>query len=488
MTTKEFAVNYYLDPDRFSPVSDMGDGKTNSIVVNAPATPVANIHGMTYAHSSDGASVTVDSPHTLGGALKFAWYDMRFDLISQGISLGVQYAAGKKYAKYSSLLGEGLGSIAAGRLTSGSGFSFKQAIGRGALTGLSSVALGYIGGEFDQKTGKNKLGFTEVQWAGISWLGTAAIHAGIGGAIAAAQGGQGLKTAGVAFGYVTNNFAQNLGSWGGTHPFATKGAGGWGEVMFIEKVADFGGFSNFKANADWAMKTAGYSSWKKFVKDGKHTNLFPSFSNSFVRYVASNLHSSAASNMVATIGYLPKSVTDFMGIDKHSVFTLKAQEKNKEGISALKGYSFYGITAPGESVGTAWSWELGGFRSTFNYGDKTFIDQNLGLIRRVKAKELIFSDGQDTIELGQDFKDSNSIKVREDKGFASFGVNPKIGTKAGLGGVLVSHATKNNGSINVRYEQNSFVGNIFHDWNATGPHRLDVLYRRQRFGKRWFNK
>ena len=127
--------------------------------------------------------------------------------------------------------------------------------------------------------------------AGVNWLGTALLTS--------AYGKFGGANADFSKTFLTQfaNFNQNYLTWGGTSPFYTNGAGGWTEVRYLEKMAEWGGYANLAANADYAMKVSGYKSWSKFVKDGRTGDLFPSIENSLVRYAASTLHYSAINNM-----------------------------------------------------------------------------------------------------------------------------------------------------------------------------------------------
>ena len=273
---------------------------------------------------SDGSTRIRMSTFDNGGAgilnnVKFALADSSFlsSMISQGTALGVEWAAGPKYAKYSRLLGQGIGS-AAGGLATGNGISPWKMMMNGALSGGISLGLGYLGGEVGPD-GKNKLGLTDIQMAGIEWMGTATLYSGIGAAMSKTPG----TTFADAFGQRFSEFSTDYVSFGRTSPLYTKGAGGWSSFMYNQKIADFGGFANYKANADYSMKLQGYKSWSKFVDDGKAANLLPSFSNSLVRYASTSLHYGAVSNAIATVGWLPKSATNFLGIAKHEIINKK---------------------------------------------------------------------------------------------------------------------------------------------------------------------
>ena len=142
---------------------------------------------------SDGSTRIRMSTFDNGGAgilnnVKFALADSSFlsSMISQGTALGVEWAAGPKYAKYSRLLGQGIGS-AAGGLATGNGISPWKMMMNGALSGGISLGLGYLGGEVGPD-GKNKLGLTDIQMAGIEWMGTATLYSGIGAAMSKTLG------------------------------------------------------------------------------------------------------------------------------------------------------------------------------------------------------------------------------------------------------------------------------------------------------------
>ncbi|MDO8748233.1 MAG: cysteine peptidase family C39 domain-containing protein, partial [Candidatus Omnitrophota bacterium] len=231
------------------------------------------------------------TPTTLGSAMRAAWLDMRQEFVYQGASLATEYILSDVMGidmKYSRALGEGAGSMLSSKLGNQ---SLTGTLIKGAISGVSSFGLNAIGGEYDKKTGKNKLGFTELQMAGANWLGTALLTSAYG------KFGRAKADFGYTFFKQFSEFSTNFLTFNRTSPFYTKGSGGWSEARYLQKMAEWGGYANLAANADYAMKVSGYTSWKKFVKDGRAANLFPSISNSLVRYTASTLHYSAVNNI-----------------------------------------------------------------------------------------------------------------------------------------------------------------------------------------------
>ena len=203
--------------------------------------------------------------------MKLAWMDMSHDFIYQGAALATEYALSELTdidMKYSRVLGEGNGKpglkvFQQPRLEANDD-------GRGHLR-LIFFGINAIGGEYNRKTGKNKWGMTELQMAGVSWLGTALLTSTYGKF--AGANADFSKTFLTQFA----NFNRDYFTWGGTSPsLYPQGAGGWSEVRYLEKMAEWGGYANLAANADYAMKVSGYKSWGKFVKDGRAGDLFPS--------------------------------------------------------------------------------------------------------------------------------------------------------------------------------------------------------------------
>ena len=275
--------------------------------------------GVAYAQSG---TQVIFTPETFGQTMKLAWMDMSHDFIYQGTALATEYALSELTdidMKYSRVLGEGMGSLAS---KSFSNQGWKEMMMGGAISGLSSFGLNALGGEYNKKSGKNKWGMTELQMAGVSWLATAGLFSGVGSVLAKTDKWQNfLGGDNTGLWSRVLEFQTSYLTWNGTSPFYTHGAGGWTEVRYLEKMAEWGGYANLAANADYAMKVSGYKSWSKFIKDGRAGDLFPSIENSLVRYTASTLHYSAAENLSATMGYLPKKATDFMGIRHYESFS-----------------------------------------------------------------------------------------------------------------------------------------------------------------------
>ncbi|MFA5350144.1 MAG: cysteine peptidase family C39 domain-containing protein, partial [Candidatus Omnitrophota bacterium] len=246
------------------------------------------------------------SPKTFTEGLKYAWDDMKGSLVQQGVGLAVEYAASEgwlgsalqKHPGYSRLLGEPLGGIAGAKVTGG---DLKKSIFAGISSGLVSTGLSALGGDYNSVTGKNNWGLTKLQMSTLNFLGTGALYAGL------TRDGQGT-------GGLLANWATNYTTFGGTSPLYTKGARGWSEVQYIEKLSQLAGVSDFKANVDYAMKQKGYSDWNKFIDDGNLSSLMPSISYSLVNYAQSSLHYAAVNNISATMEWLPSPATYYLGI------------------------------------------------------------------------------------------------------------------------------------------------------------------------------
>ncbi|MDD5506428.1 MAG: cysteine peptidase family C39 domain-containing protein, partial [Candidatus Omnitrophica bacterium] len=248
------------------------------------------------------------SPKTFSQGLGMAWDSMKGSLIQQGVGLTVEYAASKgwlggtlqKHPGYSRLLGEPLGSLAAG---SWAGQDITKALYTGLASGIVSAGLGALGGSYDTVTGKNNWGLTKMQMSTLNWLGSATLYSAAGAAVLANQSSEELSSGdllafgGTLFARRFGEFAVNYTTFGGTSPAYTKGARGWSEVQYIEKLAQLAGVSDFKANADYAMKQAGYTDWNKFVEDGRLSSLMPSVAYSLVNYAQSSVHYAAVSNL-----------------------------------------------------------------------------------------------------------------------------------------------------------------------------------------------
>jgi len=223
------------------------------------------------------------------GGIKLAWHDAKPSLIYQGTAAIVECALGEKF-KYSRVLGESAGGLASAKT---GGQNLWAAIGKGVLSGAVSAGLESIAGKYDEKTGKNKWGMTRLQTSSLEYLGSAVALS--------AVGAIGPDTFWGSFKKNTANTAIDYITWGRTSPVWTQGGGGWSEVQYMNKVAAWGGYADFKANADAAMKTYGYDSWRKFVKDGYLDSITPSLTNSWVRYTQDTLHYAAVDNISSAL-------------------------------------------------------------------------------------------------------------------------------------------------------------------------------------------
>ncbi|MDI6605843.1 MAG: cysteine peptidase family C39 domain-containing protein, partial [Candidatus Omnitrophota bacterium] len=241
--------------------------------------------------NKDGTPV-YSSPDTYAGMLKDTWHNMGPALAGSAVGLGVQYALGQK--SYSKVLGDTIGGVVTGSLSSKEP-KWPEIIEKSVMSGALSYATSELGGKFDPSTGRNKWGLTEFQMAGINWMGSAALSS----AIYTARQTQDIT--GMVVGEKFGALGEHYATWGGTSPFFTKGAGGWRETQHLEKLAEFAGISSFNINAEQAMKRAGYTSWDKFVADGRVSSIMPSFANSLVRYTAATLHYAAANSLSQTI-------------------------------------------------------------------------------------------------------------------------------------------------------------------------------------------
>ena len=239
--------------------------------------------------------------YTGWSALRHAFTDPIFvrSTISQGIGLGIEYLAGKDHPHLSRLLGEPLGGITAGLVTKSGLKNIGQSIWQGVLSGVSSYALGKLGGKYDRFTGRNKWGLTRMEMAGIEFAGTALL---------AQLAGRSLKDS-------FSNFSVNLVTFGTTSPTFNQGAGGWSESQYIEKISQMSGIANFKYDADRSLRMLNKDliahgkeplDWKSFVKSGRAENVLPSFGYSFVNYVTSSLHYGAVENLNTSVGTFGK--------------------------------------------------------------------------------------------------------------------------------------------------------------------------------------
>ncbi|MBL7081846.1 MAG: hypothetical protein ISS44_04720, partial [Candidatus Omnitrophica bacterium] len=299
---------------------DALDLKTTIDITDKQLSKDEKFHGIDVSPYKYGANYRI--PSSIFGDSSFsntklAWSDPSFrsSMISQGVGLAVEYAAikgnwfGKHTMSYSQVLGSSLGGYAGARFT-GQKQSFRQAIGTALLRGGVSVGLNALGGDYDSATDKNKLGLTRLQMAGTNYLATAGVYS-----LASTLSSR-FKTDWIE----PKDFATNYLTFGGTSPLYTKGAGGWSQTQYIEKLAQFSGIANFKANADYAMQRGNYDSWNQFVDDGRVSNILPSFSSSLVNYTASTLHQAAVDNVIGTASFLPQSFfTDyFVGFHTHA--------------------------------------------------------------------------------------------------------------------------------------------------------------------------
>ena len=282
-----------------------------------------------YSKMNDAQTQITFTPSTFGQRMSLAWLDMRGGFISQGASLGAEYILSDVIGidmKYSRMLGGSIGTLASykfGNQTLG------QTLIKGAISGGISFGLNALGGDVDKKTGKNRFGLTDLQMAGVTWLGSSLALSGYD----KLKGGQFWST----FAKSTNNLFTDYMGFGGDGPFASGGAGGWREVRYIQKMAEWGGYANLAANADYAMKVSGYKSWGKFVKDGKAANLFPSISNSLVRYTASTLHYSAVDNIMDTLSAGSMTIVTKDKAKKTVTFKSKQREGLLSGLGKKMG-------------------------------------------------------------------------------------------------------------------------------------------------------
>lgn len=237
-------------------------------------------------------------------SLRLAFFDPSFisSMVSQGVGLGIEYAAHrgalgkdlKQNMYYSRALGSSIGGIAGAGATGG---RLWAGLGNGILSGGLSAALNGMGGKYNSATGRNKWGLTTTQMAGVTWAGSYLAR----GAFTKEGWKNGLV-----------DLAYNHTSFGGTSPFFTAGAGGYTEVKYIENLAQYSGYANFKANTDYLRtlygKGQGKIAWKDFVKENGLSNVFISPETALTRYVTSTLHYSAVDNFSAAVTGMPGTV------------------------------------------------------------------------------------------------------------------------------------------------------------------------------------
>ncbi|HTZ11014.1 MAG TPA: cysteine peptidase family C39 domain-containing protein, partial [Candidatus Margulisiibacteriota bacterium] len=283
--------------------------------------------------------------------------------LSQGISLGIDYLAGKDEKKNKGLriLGEAVG-VAMPSLGQGFGSFALQ----GVMSGLSSWALNSIGGEYDEKTGRyKKSGMTRLQMESLKWLGTAALYSALGSAFSNDRGTFGSFLKGKAVGLATN-----IWSFGETAPDFTRGSGGWTGFAYTQKLAMFGGIDRLTQSADSQLASINNQrldqglkplTWKQFVKEGYATSLMPSLGASYVEYLTQTIQYDATDNL-AQVGRLvlekPYNLWKFgsrvKGIDGNSVMVVSLAFPE---LAGTKGFtSKHGVTtyfdSTGASVGT----------------------------------------------------------------------------------------------------------------------------------------
>ena len=197
--------------------------------------------------------------------LRNAFFNPTFlsSVVSQSLGLAIEYALPD--LQYNRLLGQSLGGVGGAYLTGNTGW---DVLGNAALSGLgsglASLALRELGRDFDLVSGKNKnqWGLTPLQMAGVEDLMTSAARAGV--AAIGYEVGLVPEAAGRFSGPLDlakhvaleglRDFATNYATWGQTAPFFTKGAAGWSEVQYLTKLAQFGGYADLAANADYLMR------------------------------------------------------------------------------------------------------------------------------------------------------------------------------------------------------------------------------------------
>ncbi|MFH1413465.1 MAG: hypothetical protein ABIG56_01275, partial [Candidatus Omnitrophota bacterium] len=259
-------------------------------------------------------------------SLKASAYTILPGFLDSAISLTVERYLGQN--AYSSSLGKFVGgslSNAFGQLLTQDNLrweDYAKGIGTGVLDSAVKAALSYglssIGGEFDKTTELNRLGLSKFQMAALNFMGTAAVGSMVG--------------LGSVNDYL-GNFGNNLGSMGGTASFYSKGAGGWTETQYIQKMAEFNGISGLPLNVDFAMHSAGMNSWGEFRDAGGLGKILPSFANSLVRNAASTLHQSAVDNLAQMTSYAASYVWN-------GGYHPQYNERN-ELIGYMKGNNFY---------------------------------------------------------------------------------------------------------------------------------------------------
>jgi 2-polyprenyl-3-methyl-5-hydroxy-6-metoxy-1,4-benzoquinol methylase/predicted nucleotidyltransferase len=306
------------------------------------------------------------------GGLKLAYYDVIYnnDWLSNLVSLGIEYALDKNKDsrfKYNRLLAQGIGNVTQS-LIRGNGIDFKGMLSRGILSGLASAALSSLGGEFDRKTGKNKWGLTELQMSAINWTATSLFDSTF--AALSTQKGQRWKIFGTVFVDNFKKFANRQTS------LLAPYRGGWADVENLERIARFGGFADFKANADRLMSITG-KSWDELIETGHIESLFPSFANSLVRYTASNLHYAATDNAIGILGY-SKTIANFFGIPHRYVYNYKENNSAHSWLMTQKDqYLYEGINY----------FDLGGSKI------KAFVDDTGFIINNSQGTQIISFEG-----------------------------------------------------------------------------------------------
>jgi hypothetical protein len=272
---------------------------------------------MGWTASSDQTWSDMSISNRFGAGVMAAIRDPAFqgNFTSQSASLVAEYAATqgwlggdlKKHPSYAGLLGQSFNHLINTDYNNPKQTTSQIVLGavtKGLVTGGVSVGLNYLGGDYDTTTGKNKMGLSNLEMAGLTWLGSAALYSTTGTLITANQSTKELAADqswlgfdGELFKRRFQEFNKDYLTLGGTSPIYTKGAGGWSESMYIEKLAQLGGYANFTANADYAMKQKGYTDFGKFVDDGNLSSLTPSLAYSLVNYAQSSLHYAAAENL-----------------------------------------------------------------------------------------------------------------------------------------------------------------------------------------------
>lgn len=271
---------------------DQWRGKSSAEWKANGAQKVVYNNGETYLRIPDSAF----SDGALSST-RLAFVDPSFisSMVSQSVGLGIEYAAYKgalggdlkKNMYYTRALGSSIGGMAGARSIGGSMWA---GLGNGILSGGLSAALNGMGGEYNPSTGINRWGMTKTQMAGVTLAGSYLAR----GLLAENGWKKGLIDS-----------AYNQTSFGGTSPFSTAGAGGYTEAKYIENLAQYSGYANFKANTDYLRGLYGKDnkkiSWNEFVKEGGLSNVYIQPDQALTRYVTSTMHYSAVDNLTAAV-------------------------------------------------------------------------------------------------------------------------------------------------------------------------------------------